>query len=248
VNIAILSAFRSCSWDQVDRYFSQAQSLQSYVIHDRIEVYAVEGDSVNNTTEMIRNSAQGHNVTVNISHHHHGYPNWGSIESSERMGALTGVMKTLMASVDPSEVDVCQYVESDLIWDRETIGKLIGHVKDSLLVYNPIKLGLTFFDILSPLIMAGENFYDVWAFRDQDGNRFGPFPPFCKYLAGAWDGNYMETDPLEVNSVGSCLAFRSELARNVIVEGEECLVSWCNSARKQGYKIAVDPTLIVRHP
>jgi len=231
VNIAVLSAFRDCSWKHITRYFHQVRSLQDYLPHDNITCYAVEGDSINDTAGMIQSAAKSHLISLSLSHYHHGYPNWGSVESSERMSALTGVMKALMSSVDPKDEDVCLYVESDLIWEADTASRLIR-----LATYHER------FNVFAPLIMAGENFYDVWAFRDIDGNRFGPFHPFCKYLNEYFDLL------LEVNSVGSCLAFRSSLAHNVNVEGEECLVSWCNSARKQGYRIAVDPTLIVRHP
>ncbi len=99
------------------------------------------------------------------------------------------------------------------------------------------------FDILAPMIFAGECFYDIWGFR-ADGCRFGPFYPFHHTLAELHAG----IDILVVDSVGSCFAAKGDIARRTHVLDNNALVGWCDAARKLGARIGVIPTLKVVHP
>jgi hypothetical protein len=93
-------------------------------------------------------------------------------------------------------------------------------------------------DVVSPLVFAGEAFYDIWAFR-KSGIRFGPFYPFHHELV--LDGL------TEVDSVGSCLVMRAAVARAVRMS-DGALVEFCNNARSRGYRVWVDAREQIRHP
>ena len=93
---------------------------------------------------------------------------------------------------------------------------------------------------VGPLIFAGDAFYDIFAYRDVDGNRFGPFAPFHPLL---------ETRAfVEVGSVGSCLVMKGEVARKCRVDDASGLVGFCADARRNGFRIWVGSDRTVRHP
>ncbi len=95
------------------------------------------------------------------------------------------------------------------------------------------------YDVFAPLIFAGPHFYDIFAYR-KNGERFIPFPPY-----------HIGIEPhklCEMDSVGSCLVMRGEVARAIRIENDNCLIGWCDNARAHGYKIAVHPDFAVRHP
>lgn len=240
MNIAIVSAFRNSS-SRLLRYFLQVQSLLDHAKRSdpnaKIRVIAVEGDSTDRTRHELRNAKKVFNVPfkVDLVVHDHGKREFSSTEDVDRLEALTGVMKAGMSAVDFRD-DVVLYVESDLIWHPHQVGSLID-----------MALRQDYgFDIFAPMIWSGKDhlgqriFYDIWGFR-KNGARFSPFYPYSsEYL------NNLHLS--EIDSAGSCLAFRSEIAEKVVVSGSNGLVSWCESARKQGYRIAVAPQFYVEHP
>jgi hypothetical protein len=124
------------------------------------------------------------------------------------------------------EDDVLVYVESDLVWDAPTIVRLVSQVKPGT-------------DVVAPLIFAGEHFYDVWAFR-KNGARFGPFHPYHSELNH--DGLTV------VDSVGSCLIMRGEVARRCRIIDDEALVGFSRDVWAKGYNIHCDSRERVRHP
>jgi hypothetical protein len=144
---------------------------------------------------------------------------------------------------------VVVYVESDLVWDGETLRKLIDLVV-------PFKVDVTRhesatseyvdgarpWDVVAPMIFAGEHFYDVYSFRGLDSSRFAPFPPYHSSLR-------RHGELTEVSCVGSCLVMPATVARDKRVRMESgALVEWCEKARAVGYRLAVVPDLVVRHP
>lgn len=241
MNIAIISAFRN-SESRLLRYFLQVEAL---LLHGRktdpdlsVRVIAVEGDSTDKTKTQLRNAKKIFNLPFNVKvvTHNHGKREFSSTEDTDRLEALTGVMKAGLSEADSSKDDVVLYVESDLIWNPHQVGSLIDMALRQ-------EKG---FDIFAPMIWAGKDhlgrriFYDIWGFR-KNGARFSPFYPYTsEYLSNL--------QVSEIDSAGSCLAFRSEIAEKVEVSGSNGLVSFCESARKSGYKIAVAPQFYVEHP
>ena len=94
---------------------------------------------------------------------------------------------------------------------------------------------------VAPLIFAGEHFYDVFAFRDLDGERFGPFAPYSHAFFGGQKF-------IEVSSAGSCLVMKGNVARRCRVDDSAGLVGFCADARRQNFRIWVDSEKSVRHP
>lgn len=230
MNIVIVSAFRNCE-SRVSHYFDQVRSFQHHAgIRNPVRVIAVEGDSTDKTeSEIIRQSLLDDSLSVQFVKYNHGQRPFTSTEDPDRLSALTGVMKTGMSAVDIDRDHIVLYVESDLIWNPHQVGSIIDIVSR----------GDGGFDIVAPLVFAGDKFYDIWAFR-KDGKRFSPFFPYHKDL-----NSHGLT---EVDSVGSCLVFRASLAGKVVSIGEEGLVSWCNGARQMGYRIGVSSDFRVDHP
>lgn len=231
MNIVVVSAFRNAT-HLIPRYMRQVRALAAHAgAGNNVRVVAVEGDSTDATRDMLMSELS----TIHESEllvHEHGLRVFGSTEDSDRLEALQGVMMAGMASVRTSD-DVVLYVECDIIWSPHVVGSLIDRVyyRDSDTTHP--------YEILAPLVFAGDLFYDVFAFR-KDAARFSPFPPYHADLS--------PTGITEVDSVGSCLVFRAELAATVQPVGALGLVSWCEGARAVGHRIGVAPEYKVRHP
>lgn len=232
MHFCIASAFRNAAGQQITRWMDQIINLRRELRQKHfcyLRAVAVEGDSRDATRaqlEALADKMKGL-FELEIVTCNHGGPVYGSTESPQRMEALSKVGNAIFDSVREND-DILVYVESDLIWDGATISALIDHVVADES------------DIVSPLVFAGENFYDVYGYRGLDGNRFAPFPPYHSSL-----NSIVLT---EVSNVGSCLVMRGEVARKVRIVNGDALVGWCEQARKQGYTISVDPSLSIRHP
>lgn len=229
MNIAIGSAFRNAAGPQVERFLRQvcALSLHAGKGH-RVRVIAAEGDSVDGTAMDLVAQARHLGVPLELIVCAHGGPWFGSTETPERMAALTKVGNAILCGVRPDD-DVLVYVESDLLWDAHTIGSLVD-------IAHERRHGA---DVVAPLVFAGELFYDIYAFR-KGGRRFSPFPPYHPDLR--------PNGLTSVDSAGSCLVMRAEIAREVQMPDGGVLVGWCDAARQRGHCVAVHTGFSVRHP
>lgn len=227
MNIAVGSAFRN-SAGRLPGYFKQIQELQRFS-RDTIRVIAAEGDSTDGTREALFTAAKKYDVSVDVRACDHKGPVFGSTEAPERMAALSKVGNTILDGVRDAD-EVLVYVESDLIWDAITIWLLCQHAYERTGDFN----------VFAPMPFAGQNFYDVWAFRGLDGQRFAPFSPYHSQLA--------PKKLMEVSSVGSCLVMRTDVVRSGARMKTGALVEFCAEVRKRGFRIAVVPELRVKHP
>lgn len=233
MNLVILSAFRNAV-GHINRYFDQVLALREHGLKNdanfSVRIVACEGDSTDKTLHDLQwmKLAIDSRINVSIVKHDHGGPAFGSVESIERMSALTGVMKAMLAQVSYND-DMVLYVESDLIWTPHDVGSIVDRAGEH-----------GGFDIVSPLVLAGDNFYDVYCFRGLDGSRFAPFKPYHSSLLS-------NRHITEVSSVGSCLAFRAGLAAIEPI-GELGLISFCAGVRQSGFRIGVDSRFKVYHP
>lgn len=228
MNIAIGSAFRNAA-HYVPRYLSQVAGLKTYLGEQHsVRVIAVEGDSTDKTEGALMLSSMAKHISLKIVKHEHGQPWFGSTESPDRMKSLSAVGNAIFDSVDDEQDDVLVYVESDLLWDAKTITPLVNMALNR-------EQG---FDVFAPMIFAGAYFYDIWGYR-KDGERFIPFPPYHPALV---------TGLNPVDSVGSCLVMRSNVASACRIRNDYALVGWCEDARDKGYQIAVHTELRVDHP
>lgn len=226
--LAIVSFFRnSAVRGHLGRFFEQVISLRTALSTTHtVKLIAVEGDSTDQTRDALAHLALHHNVNMDLVIREHGQRWFDSTEEPERLKALSWLGNGGLEAVQPTDDEVL-YVESDLIWDAGTIARLLGVLRPGV-------------DIVSPLIFAGNHFYDVFCFRSLEGKRFSPFGPFSDTFA---QGNFVE-----VGSVGSCLIMKGEVARNTRIPGSEVLIGFCRVAREQGYHIFVDAQARVNHP
>lgn len=227
MRIAVGSAFRDCE-GAVARYADRVAALALHAGPSHsVEVIAAVGDCSDSTARTLARALARAGVAARFVPCDHGGPRFGSTEEPARLEALTLVGNAILDGVREDD-DVLLYAESDLAWDPHTAGTMIDMAADR-------RGG---FDVFAPLVFAGDLFYDVWGFRI-NGERFSPFPPYHIALA---DGL------CEVDSVGSFLAMRGEIARTVRMPPGGCLVGFCDEARRAGHRIAVAPNFRVAHP
>jgi len=100
-------------------------------------------------------------------------------------------------------------------------------------------------DIVAPIIMLGQLFYDSWGFRDLSGRRISTLAILQSLPQGP--------RPLtELSSVGSCLLFRSSLLTQGVrlPSGYEngLLVGFCLAARNRGARVFCRHDVAIVHP
>jgi hypothetical protein len=229
MNVVLGSAFRNAAGPQIGRWSSQCCSLEMRLESWNISfrMIAVEGDSTDNTTNQLLD-LQIAGAPLSIIHHNHGKRVFGSTEESDRLEALSEVGNAILSSVKKDD-DILIYVESDLIWTADVVIYLIGAVMSG-------------YDVIAPMIFAGENFYDIFVYRGLDGERFSPFSPY--HLSLLTDSSL----PVEVESVGSCLVMKAEVARKCRIKDSRALLGFCKDARERGYRIWVDKMQRIEHP
>lgn len=228
MSVAVISLHRNNA-GRLPRYFAQVAALRQALSEHNFRVIAVHGDSTDNSRNVLIQQARKTNIDLDLVTFNHGKPEHGSTELPERLTALSGVLNAGLDSVLPTD-HIVVYVESDLLWSPGALVPLIS----SLIQHGPRPYG-----VLAPLIMAGELFYDIWGFRDLKGNRFTNLLPYHPNLNGT---------RMELSSVGSCFVVHGDVARKCRVRDNNALVGWCSEVRAHGYRIAVDPSLVVRHP
>lgn len=235
MNIVLGSAFRNAAGAQIDRWTLQCYSLSMLLsgMGHSFRMVAVEGDSTDNTRGDLEYLQLAQRKPVTIITCNHGQRIFGSTEEADRLEALSQVGNAILSGVDESD-DILIYVESDLIWDSYTIVCLIDRLKEDR-------------DVVAPLIFAGEHFYDIFVYRGLDGERFSPFPPHHTSLIAPSSGAFWP-HPVEVESAGSCLVMRAEVARKCRIRDNRALLGFCKDMRENGYHIFVDPTQRIYHP
>lgn len=232
MRVVVGSAFRNCAGLQITRWHDQILALrtelrQKYYCY--IRAIAVEGDSNDGgrtRAQLETLAAKSSVLGIDLINCKHGGPHYGSIESSNRMRDLSKIGNAILSAVTDKD-DILVYVESDLIWDSVTVAKLIDRV-----VANEA-------DVIAPMVFAGDHFYDIYLFR-KNGERFSPFPPYHAQLS--------RSSLTTVDSAGSCLVMKAEVARQCRIRNDEALLGFCVDAHAKGYSIKVDPTLSIRHP
>lgn len=232
MKIAVISFFRN-STDYIERYFDQMSALSKLLTArgDRLTLLLGYGDSTDDTDKMLADEAHFSMdaLLVDVSH---GGREFGSIEHPQRFKQLAYCGNKLLGYV-PADADVVGVVESDLIWDAETIDQLIGDLSH---VPHP--------SAVAPMILDGPNsFYDVFAFR-KNGQRFTKTLPYWPPKKRWMMCNHL----MELDSAGSVLFMDADLARKAKFTDGESIVGFCNDIRNAGGSIWLDPAASVSHP
>lgn len=226
MNVTIISCFRNAT-GYIQDYFDQMGALAKLLSArgDKLKLTLGYGDSTDGTGEMLYEEATFcmDALLVDVSHGGHVF---GSIEHPQRFKQLAGVGNRLLEHVDET-AHVVGIVESDLIWDAETMVRLIDQIEGVRYV------------AVAPMVMDGpESFYDVFAFR-KNGVRFTKTPPYCDWL---------DKDMMQLDSAGSVLFVHADLARKARFSDGESIVGFCKQIIWHGGSIWLDPQATVKHP
>lgn len=227
-NICLCSAFRD-SVPYLDRYLGQVTELYRLLTQrgDRLHCVWGEGDSEDGTYREL--SATWYAWDTTIVDCTHGGKSYDSVVREERFRQLAHVGRCIFAAI-PADSDVVVYVESDIAWDAKTMMGLIDRLSE--------------YPAISPMILlqrggwASNSFYDTYVFR-KDGRQFGHHPPYHSC--------YRPDRPFPVDSAGSCMAMRGEIARRLIFDEQTIFPDLCRQIYAGGASVWVDPRLCVIH-
>lgn len=228
MNITLASAFRN-STSYLARYLSQCDALDTLLYHagHRLSFVWGEGDSTDNTLAMLR--AATWRFKAEIVDCTHGGADYPSVVRAERFKQLAHVGNVIWRAI-PETAEAVVYVESDLIWEPATMLGLIERLAE--------------YPAISPMVLLaragwgkGVNFYDTWAAR-KDGRHFEHRPPHHPC--------YRPDAPFMVDSMGSVMAFRGDIARKLKID-DDVFVGMCRHIYEMGESVWIDPKLIVIH-
>lgn len=233
MNVTIISCFRNAVGPQMERYFCQIDALANLLAKRKpwthLSLVLGYGDSTDGTGEMLFEAAAD-SIGAHLIDVSHGGPVFSSIEDPQRFKQLAFVGNKLLANV-PADADVVGIVESDLIWEAIIPAKLIHY------------LGLDGIDAVAPLVLdspPANTFYDSWGFR-KDGVRFTKEPPYHASLAHV---KFLH----QLDSAGSMLFMRGDIARKVRFCEENAIVGLCADITALGGKIWLDADSGIYHP
>lgn len=209
--ITLSSIFRN-STGYLDRYFAQVAALRE---HLPVRLVLGEGDSNDATADELRERVEPGDMIVTVNH---GGQSFGSVDHPVRWANIAKVVHGLI-EVMPPVGDAFVYVESDLIWDPQTILRLL---EDNCCV--------------APMVMASDNphrFYDVWGFRE-DGRMFYAHPPYLPF-------GECHDRMAKIDSCGNCFV--------VPASEYDCVAEWDGMwpFPAKG-RLWLDQEQIVRHP
>jgi FkbM family methyltransferase len=232
--VAILTPFRNAR-RYLPLYFRQLTSLRDLLSQNgySLRLVAAEGDSLDGTRERISQLASDHNIPLTLVDTTHGHMRWASVEDPVRMKVMSDVMNKALDEVKESD-SVVVWIMSDLEWTPSSIFSLIKSAECEDLnchIFAPVVLAL-------PGSVDRSVFYDTWAFRGCDGERFRMVYP--------WHRDLLSEGLCEISSAGTCLAMKGQVARDCRASNEEA-VSFCCNASAEGYSVAIDLRVSVVH-
>lgn len=234
MNIALCSAFRDAA-SYLPRYVRQVDALGQALAArgDRFALVWGEGDSHDQTLERLIVAAQGIPWPVHRVDCTHGGGHYGSVVNAERFRQLAFVGRQIFATV-PLGADIVIYVESDLIWQPETMLGLIEHLAQPAPIHRAPVVAVAPPIILQRAGWPRETWYDTHAFV-AEGCHFEHRPPWHFRNSGA-------STMIELETAGSCLAMRAHYARAAVMD-ERVLMGMCEQFREMGGSVWLDLAL-----
>lgn len=228
LNITLCSSFRnSCGY--LNRYFAQVDALDT-ALHergDRLTFIWGEGDSTDATLATLKAACfRFRALVVDCTH---GGPEFDSVIDAQRFRQLAHVGRSIWAAI-PANADVVLWVESDLVWDSAILVALAYRLWSYPVVAPAI--------VLDRAGWAANTFYDTLCFR-RHGINFGHRPP--------WHPDNDGKTPLQMDSVGSCVALRGYVARGLQFNDDTIWPDLCEQANASGNDVWFDPRLSVTH-
>jgi len=224
--ILLASCFRD-STSYLERHRDQVERLRK-LAQEPVYVIAVEGDSYDDTYERLKEME----YTDEVLKCEHGGQKYGSVVHPLRWRQLAACGNVAVcAAVRVSEPgDRFVYVESDLVWEPETILQMTEAVGWSYHAVAPMSMCQT-----------EARFYDIWAFV-KNGRPFHAHPPYYD----GWHAAAHDLVPIE--TAGSCFVVDSETLPQIQFSYTECIKGIGQTLTAHGKHLWLDPTATVWHP
>lgn len=230
MNVTLCSAFRS-SMSYLARYLNQVSGLRQALgdRDDRLNFVWGEGDHVDDTRRVLVGASVFYNAEI-VTVNHFG-PDHGSVVNAERFANMAKVWNEIWRRI-PDDADAVIFVESDLIWEPATMLALLDDLE-----HVPA--------VAPKIILQREGYhpafwYDNWAFW-RNGVQISVVPPYFADLIG-------NDDLLGLDSAGSCLVMRGNVARGLCWPPEDVVRGVCRQIRERGDSIWLDAKETVIHP
>ncbi len=230
--VQIGSIVRDAS-EYLNRYFTQVQELQRalFARGDSVQVAIAEGDSVDDTWDMLRMhqalEEYVHVTPPRLIKYDLAGQKFGSVNVPQRWANIARTWNMLLDEIQNEPFDVFIYVEADLIWQPETMLALIAD--------------LAYVDAVAPMSMHQSGyFYDTWGHR-AGGLNFSNNPPYHPRLPDVKPGQLMQLD-----SAGSCKVMRAKVARQCRLAESDAMMG--HDIYKNGFSLWLDPEQKVIHP
>jgi len=229
MNITLISPFRNVE-KYIYRYFGQVIKLYDVLSRrdNNVDFIWGEGDSTDDTQEILARYAKCFSASDSIVDCTHGGPAFGSVVDSQRFLQCAYACNLLLMRI-PQDADVVVWADSDIEWEPETILNLIDATKE--------------YPAIAPLVLLKregwkpDSFYNTFDFRI-DGKHFAHDPPYHPKLDGI----------TKVDSAGSVLVMRGDLARKVHFTAQEVIVGLCGQIYQNGGSVWCNPNLRTYHP
>lgn len=233
--VAIWSLFRDDEkGDYLDQYLYRIRCLSWP--RDKLRFYLVEGDSKDNTFEVLKEKTAG-NSRIKVLKCDSGMPDHGSKVHPERFAAVSRPGNYAVDEIVHDDwADVAMLIESDLLYAPDLIERLSSHLPDEDAVIAPM-IWISYPD-------GKLRFYDIWGFRFEENDLFPPETP--QWFEERFGGNVTE-----IWSAGSVVMFPfralAEGARYSEVY-PEAIMGFTRQAAALGCRIYCDPATHVTHP
>lgn len=207
----------------LERYYKQLEELTSTY---KIGSIICEGDSTDNTKDLLKQLQATSSVSSKLLEFNHKGQKFGSVDNPTRWHNIAITWNYMLDQYKDSFDNYAYfcYMECDLIWNKETIDRLVE--------------GMQWFDCVAPMSMLGNIFYDTWGHRSNSKNFFNYSPfheDFYKY------DRYM---PLQ--SAGSCILMKTEVIKQCRLSTVDAMIG--HDIVNNGYSFMLDKHSTVNHP
>jgi len=230
MRVTCLSMFNNAT-GYLPRYFEQMARLRAALQADGhyLQLLLVEGDSTDDTWPQMHSEVEQYHFHATMWQHHHGQPLRRGTGHPERLANLSRIWNEMLDGVSP-HADVVVIVESDLVWQPETMLQLIQRSREDGGIH-------------CAMVWLGDEgsdlFYDIYLYR-RNGVKFLNDAPYHADLVMG--------EPLILDCAGSCLVMPGSIARAHRTTAREELMGLCNSARAVGHAVILDSDLSIYQP
>lgn len=246
--VIIITPFRNASYN-LKRYFDQLSDLRTKMWNGNfadgqypyVHLIALEGDSIDNTKERIKERCDFLDIPLTLIDVSHGQMAWKSVEDPRRLEAMSVIMNTGLDAANKISIDqndCVVWLMSDIEYNAKSIVELIDSI-DHLSIYAPVTL-----------ISGTDKFYDTWAYRIGNERFKQGYPYHSKIesdLKRAQEWGHAELSAeYPIDSAGTCLIMSAEVASKCRADKLEA-VSFCADAREKGYHIYLTINCNVYH-